>query len=121
MKIYNATIKKVAVGLYGLNKRLSVKLDFSSSENLWSHTFDLTDWTAVSQLTILMNFVEAEDLKELEGKAIRVVVYNSMFRGFGHPENDKFITVSYFAGRYPMSLSEKEFGEMLNKYLDYWH
>ena len=121
MKIYNATIKDVAIGLYGNNKRFGVKLVFCDQENIIRHTFELTDWTAVSQLTTLMNFLEISDLKDLEGKNIRVVVSNGLFRGFGHPEKDRFMAISYFAGRCPMTLNAKEFEEMLKNHLDYWH
>ena len=121
MKIYNATIKNVAIGLFGPRKVLSVKVVFSTQDTLWHHTFELTDWTSVSQLKSLIKFSDVIELKDVENKKIRIVVSNGLFRGIGHPEKDEFIAISYFPGRCPMNVNEKEFSEMLKNHLDYWH
>ena len=84
-------------------------------------TFELEDWTAVSQMTSLMKYLDVEELKDVEGEKIRIVVSNGLFRGFGHPKKDRFVAISYFAGRCPMTLNAKEFEEMLKNHLDYWH
>ena len=120
MTIHNATIKSVTVGLHGSNQALSAKVEFCDSAVLCYHAFDLTDWTAVAQLTVLMNYLEVQDLNDLEGKRIRTVMSEGLFRGFGHPTKDQFIVVSFYKGKYPMRVSKKEFENMLKHHSSYW-
>lgn len=90
MKINNARIKNVTVGLDDRD-RLSVRMTFESQCGCCDWSFILTNSADAQRLVILMNYTSTYNVEELDGQIVRMVEYDSFFRGFGHPIEDKFV------------------------------
>lgn len=114
MEIHNATIHNVSVGLSGPYDNLCIELTFKNSDNKWPHSFYLRDFSAVSHLATLMKYSGVRKLNELEGKSVRIVTHNHLFRGFGHPTKDEFRPVGSDSNCALMTLSSKEFEKFLS-------
>lgn len=113
MKIINARIKNVTVGLdaYG---HLVASTTFEAQDNSYSWEFDLTDVAETQRLTKLMIYAGTDKVNCLEGRVVRVAVVREVFlRAFGDPIQDTFI--SLFGGEYKETIVAqiKEYEEQL--------
>lgn len=109
MKVYNARIEEVTVGLDEYN-HLSAMFKFKSQHGSWKFGFILTDLIDAQRLVRLMKYTGVYNVLDLEGKIIRTVLDNNLFRGFGDPIEDKFIPVCMDELK---EVTEKEFEEIL--------
>lgn len=109
MKLNNARIEDVTVGLDDLN-RLSVRMTFESQSVCFNWEFILNNPTDVQRLVKLMNYTDVYDFENLNGKIVRTVMHSYAFRGFGDPIEDKFIPVF---GEKLKEVTEAQFEELL--------
>ena len=90
MEIKNAKIKNVTVGLDDRDM-LSARMTFESQLNCCDWRFILTDPIDSQRLMKLMSYTNVYEVNNLDGKIIRIVKEDSLFRGFGDPIEDKFV------------------------------
>lgn len=109
MKITNARIKNVTVGLDNRD-RLSARMTFEGQDGCWDLGFILTNPTDVQRLIKLMNYVGAYKVDGLSGKIIRQVYSGDFLRGFGHPIKDKYVPTLTTEFK---EINEAEFEELL--------
>lgn len=92
MRILNAKIENVTVGLND-SDGLAVMFTLRWQSGCCNWEFTLANPLDIQRLTKLMNYTGSHQVKELEGKIIRKVEKGQMFQGFGHPIEDKFVSV----------------------------
>ena len=109
MEIANARITKVKVG-FDARDRLSARITFKSQYGCCDWDFILSNPVDVQRLRKLMNYTDAIELKDLNGKIIRKVDLNFRIHGFGHPIEDKFVPI--FTDEFT-EISEAELETML--------
>lgn len=109
MEITNARIKNVTVGLDDRD-RLSARMTFECKHDCCDWGFILTNPTDAQRLVKLMNYTGVYDVKNLNGKVVRVVNHDCFFRGFGDPIEDKFIPAF---GEELKEVTEAQFEELL--------
>ena len=93
MQVINAKIKNVTIG-FDDRERLSVRMNFDGEATSCTWGFVLINPVQVKNLIKLMEYTEVREVKNLEGKIIRVVFKEIFLRGFGHPVDDKFIPLT---------------------------
>ena len=93
MRITNAKIKNVSVGIDDLN-RLAARMTFNGLNKCWGWSFILNRSTDINRLMKLMEYVEVHELNDLENKIVRVAEAEYFLLGFGHPIEDKFIPIN---------------------------
>ena len=111
MKITNARIKDVTVCIDDWD-RLSARMTLKNEYGCCDCGFILSNPTDVQRFMKLMNYTEAYEVSDMEGKIIRKVDSDGFLRGFGHPVEDKYIptlTEEF------MEISEEEFEKLLKK------
>ena len=109
MQINNARITNVTVGLDD-RERLSARMTFESELGCCDWGFILTNPVDSQRLVKLMNYTGVYDVKNLNGKIVRVVNHECFFRGFGEPIEDKFIPAF---GEELKEVTETQFEEIL--------
>lgn len=109
MEVNNARIKNVTVGLDDMD-RLSARMNFESQHGCCNWEFILNYPTDAERLVKLMNYTGVDDVKNLNGKIVRVVIHGFSFRGFGDPIEDKFIPAF---GEEFKEVTEAQFEELL--------
>ena len=91
MRITNAEIKDVMVGLDDRD-RLAVMFKLKGPEGTCNWSFLMANSTDVERLELLMEYVGARKVSDLEKKIVRKAV-NYSLQAIGHPIEDKFIPV----------------------------
>ena len=109
MKIQNVKIKNVTIGINDREK-LAVTMSFEGSGGGCAWSFIMDNPTDVQRLILLMKYTEVKEVMKLEGKVIRVIVCEAFIRGFGHPIEDKFVSVILSE---VMEITQAEFAEFL--------
>lgn len=109
MKIINAKIKNVTVGLDN-GDRLSARMTFDGQCDCRDWSFILTNPTDVQRLMKLMNYAGVYKVGDLNDKIIRVVYHSILFCGYGDPIKDKFVPTSMEEFK---EINEAEFEELL--------
>lgn len=109
MRITNSRIKNVTVGLDDRD-RLSARMTFEGQRGSCEWIFILANPKDVERLVNLMNYARVNEVEELDGKIVRIVDCDGLFRGFGDPIEDKFIPVF---GEELKEVTEAQFEEML--------
>ena len=90
MEIRNAKIKNANINFFGTDN-LSARLEFAYPKGSQHWSFRMTKPTDVQRFMKLREYVEAENVEEMNGKIVRIVSFSNHFQGFGHPLEDKFI------------------------------
>ena len=93
MKITNAKIKNVTTRLDNKN-RLIASVEFHEAITFSTFVFKLANPVELKNFTKLMEFAEAKETNEMEGKIIRVAEHEDAVRAIGHPIEDRFIEVT---------------------------
>ena len=109
MEIANARITNVKV-VFDDRNGLSVTMTFETQHGYCDWRFILSNPVDVRRLRKLMNYTDAIELKDLNGKIIRKVDLNFRIHGFGHPIEDKFVPI--FTDEFT-EISEAELETML--------
>lgn len=94
MKIINAKIKNVTTRLDNKN-RLIASVEFHEAITFSTFVFKLANPVELKNFTKLMEFAEAKETNEMEGKIIRVAVHEDVvLAAVGHPIEDRFVDVT---------------------------
>ena len=92
MKIFNAIIKNVTVGL-NCDNNLCANIEFCSQFGCVRIDFKLTERADVYRITKIMNYAGANTFDELKDRTIRIVCSKGILSGFAHPICDKFVSI----------------------------
>lgn len=111
MKIMNAKIEKVTVGMDDRDQ-LSARITFAGRCLSYFWVFVLTNPIDSQRLIKLLEYTETNDLQKLNGKIVRIVDHGCFFRGFGDPIEDKFVPTF---GEELQEVSEEGFNKLLGK------
>lgn len=116
VKIQNAHLGLVrkAVWIGGNMDTLSLVVTFTWRNMTCNLSFDLEDTVDLLRAKKLMEYTKThDDVKDMNGKDIRIYFVGKHFRGFGHPVDDKLVPA--FTAVF-QEVTEAEFKKMLNVY-----
>ncbi len=114
MEIMNVRIEDVTAKLVGQdNDNFVVKVSLRDEYDSVDWSFRLEDQLDLQRLIKLMNYTESHQLEDLNGKIIRKVKIGSCLYGFGHPIEDKFISL---LAKECKEINEAEFAKMYEDY-----
>lgn len=97
MKIENATIEKVNVGLDITNRfyvQMIIFIEYHESIVSRSIVFQLLNPVEVKNFIKIMKLTDVQDVKDLEGKVVRTAFYEDCPVAIGHPVEDRFVDVT---------------------------
>lgn len=93
MIIKNAKIKNVTAGRDS-EKIVCVSMEFHYSTHFKIFVFKLENPVELRNFKELLEFTEATEFKDLEGKVIRVAEHNDVITAIGDLIEDKFVDVT---------------------------
>lgn len=109
MTVQNAKITNVTVG-FDNRDRLTASISLKGQYDDWDLKMVLSQKDDCQYLLKLMSYTEVNGVEEMKGKIIRIVTFDNILYGFGHPIEDKFVPTTQ---ENPTELTEAEFRKNL--------
>lgn len=113
MEIINVRINNVTVG-WDNEDGMSAKISFEGYSGSANMVFKLTNQTELQRLEKLMNYagVDVNDVNNLNGRIVRLVIDGSPIIGYGDPIEDKFIPNMPWLGEELKEVTEAQLKEL---------